>query len=182
VNKDGGETIAQFAEELFEFVETSDAQTLVIDVRLNHGGNNFLVKPIIDKVIRSKKINNNGHLFVIIGRETFSACQNFCNRLQRETQVIFVGEPTGSKPNFVGEGNPIELPYSGVRVNGSSRYWQDSVSDDYRIWVAPDLVATMTSTDFRTNRDPAMSAILEYLEHREKNDARAGGSGTHREL
>ncbi|MFB3084243.1 MAG: hypothetical protein ACE1Z4_12465, partial [Gammaproteobacteria bacterium] len=64
---------------------------------------NFLVKPVIDGAVRSEKINEYGKLFVIIGRETFSACQNFVNRMERETNVLFVGEPTGSRPNFVGE-------------------------------------------------------------------------------
>jgi len=172
-NKSNDDTIADFTERLFEFIDTNPVDALVIDVRLNNGGNNFLVKPIVDSIIRSKKINQRGSLFTIIGRETFSACQNFSNRLQRETQVTFVGEPTGSSPNFVGEGNRIELPYSGVRVNGSSRYWQDSLSDDFRIWVAPDLIAELTSTDYRTNHDPAMAVIFEYLEHQEKISGRA---------
>jgi hypothetical protein len=165
MNNRDGESIADFSRRLFEFIDKSEVESLVIDVRRNHGGNNFLLKPIIDGVIRSD-INQRGRLFVAIGRETFSACQNFCNRLQRETQVLFVGEPTGSGLNFVGEGNPIQLPYTGLVVNGSSRYWQDALSDDFRFWVAPHLLAELASDDFRLNRDPTMSVIRAYLENR----------------
>jgi len=80
---------------------------------------------------------------------------------------MFVGEPTGSRPNFVGEGNPIILPYTGLGANASSRYWQDSVSEDMRVWIAPDLEADMTSDDYRANRDPALAAILELLKTRQ---------------
>lgn len=158
-----GESIREFADRLFEFIRTNEVDALVIDVRSNHGGNNFLNRPLIHNAIRSDKINQPGRLFLITGRETFSACQNFTNQMQRETQVLIVGEPTGSSPNFFGEGNPIKLPYSGLVVNGSSRYWQDSLSDDYRTWVAPELIAEMTSEDFRTNNDPAMNAIMRYI-------------------
>lgn len=172
-NKEDGETIAVFATRLFEFIDANPVDALVIDVRLNHGGNNYLVKPLVNGVVRSDKINQPGRFFTIIGRETFSACQNFVNRLERETQVTFVGEPTASRPNFVGEGNHIVLPYSGIIVNGSSLYWQDTRSDDYRLWVAPDLVAELSSDDFRSNRDPAMGVIRAYLAQRAANDDRA---------
>jgi hypothetical protein len=42
------------------------------------------------------------------------------------------------------------------------------VSEDARVWIAPDLVAQMTSDDYRSNRDPALATILAYLQ-------RAGG-------
>jgi tetratricopeptide (TPR) repeat protein len=161
-----GETIEQFAAHLFDFVNGNEVESLVIDVRHNHGGNNFLIKPIIDGVIKADKINQRGRLFVITGRETFSACQNFCNRLDRETEAMFVGEPTGSARNFVGEGNPIQLPWSGLVVNGSSRYWQDGLSDDFRQWLAPELVAELTSEDFKNNHDPAMEVIRAYRANR----------------
>ena len=170
-NKTDDESIADFSKRLFAFIDNKPVEALVIDVRRNNGGNNFLNRPILHGVIRNDKINQHGRLFIITGRETFSACQNFCNRMERHTKAMFVGEPTGSRPNFVGEGNSIQLPYSGLVVNGSSRYWQDSVSDDYREWIAPHLVAEMTSVDVKTNRDPAMETILAYLANRKK----AGG-------
>jgi tetratricopeptide (TPR) repeat protein len=168
-DEDSGESIREFSQRLFDFIDANDVEGLVIDVRLNHGGNNFLVKPIIDGVICSDKVNEKGRLFVITGRETFSACQNFCNRLERETAVTFVGEPTASRPNFIGEGNHIDLPYSGLTINASSRYWQDSVSDDYRVWVAPELIAEVSSEDYRNNRDPAMATIRAYLDNRHEH-------------
>ncbi len=160
---DSTETLADFTDRLFDFVDSHRVEALVIDVRENHGGNNFLARPLAQRIETSERVNQRGRLFVVIGRETFSACQNFCNWLDRRTEVIFVGEPTGSRPNFVGEGNNIVLPYSGLVANASSRLWQDSVSEDARVWIAPDLIAQMTSDDYRNNRDPALDAILEYL-------------------
>ncbi len=164
---DSAETLEHFADRTLDMAETKKARALVIDVRLNNGGNNFLGRAFLERILTSDSFDQDGKLFVITGRETFSACQNFCNWLDRQTEARFVGEPTGSKPNFVGEGNAINLPYSGLLVNASSRYWQDSVSEDMRCWIAPDLAAEMTSDDYRNNRDPALTAILEYLKTRD---------------
>ena len=157
------ETLDAFSQRLFAYIDANPVEALVVDVRMNNGGNNTLARSFMLRIVNSEKINRRGRLFVIIGRETFSACQNFCNWLDRDSNAIFVGEPTGSRPNFVGEGNEILLPYSGITVNASSRLWQDSFSEDQRHWIAPHISALMTSQDYRSNRDPAMDAILEYL-------------------
>lgn len=160
------ETLADFANRAIEFAEEKKAKALVIDVRTNNGGNNNLARPFLHAIARSS-FNQAGKLFVITGRETFSACQNFCTWLDRQTAALFVGEPTGSRPNFIGEGNEIRLPYSGLMANASSRLWQDSYSEDKRAWIAPELTAELTSDDYRSNRDPALAAILDYLAMRE---------------
>jgi hypothetical protein len=163
------ETIAEFCRRLFAFIESHEVDYLVIDLRLNNGGNSFLNQALIHEIIRSKKINVRGKLFTIIGRRTFSACQNLATDLERETQAIFVGEPTGSKPNFIGEDNHFVLPYSGLAGSISNRYHQHSLlSDDYRNWIAPEIAAELGFEDFRSNVDPAMDAIFEYLA-RKKN-------------
>ncbi|MCA9757802.1 MAG: hypothetical protein KDA27_18570 [Candidatus Eisenbacteria bacterium] len=165
-NRDHGPSLAEFTAALFDSLATRPEEPLVIDVRRNNGGNNFLLAPLLDAIRATPAMRERGHLFVIIGRSTFSACQNFVNRLDWDIHPIFVGEPTGSRPNFVGEDNPIVLPWSGLTVSASSRYWQDALSEDKRIWIAPDLLAEMSSQDFRTNRDPAMDAIRAFLARR----------------
>lgn len=164
LNKAEGEiSLTDFSNEQFEKLRSNSYRALVMDVRRNHGGENFLGDPIVRDVTRYQESGGTARIFVIIGRETFSAAQNFCNRLEALSTVIFVGEPTASRPNFVGDGNHILLPYSGLTVNASSRYWQDSTSDDYRPWIAPYLVADLSSEDYRRCHDPALTAISEYL-------------------
>ena len=132
-------------------------------MRLNGGGNTGLVRPLIDSLIKNDRINRPGHLFVIIGRDTFSAAQNTVNLLESTTHATFVGEPTGSRPNFVGESTYFILPYSKLRVYCSSRYWQHVTSTDRRNWVAPQIAAEFSSSDFIENRDPCLAAILEKI-------------------
>jgi hypothetical protein len=88
---------------------------------------------------------------------------NLCNDLERQTSVIFVGEPTGSSPNFVGETNFILLPNSRLRISCSSRYWQGVLSDDQRKWIAPQLGVKYFYSDFEKGIDPSMDAIMEFI-------------------
>jgi tetratricopeptide (TPR) repeat protein len=162
VLNDEQEPLAQFAERLFKFIDEHEVEKLVIDMRWNNGGNTFLSPPLLYGLIRSNKINQRGKLFVIIGRRTFSAAQNTTTFFERHTKAIFVGEPTGSSPNFVGEETPFVLPYSKVMVNVSDLYWQSSWPMDYRTWIAPQIYTPPIFSAYRANRDPAMEAILAY--------------------
>ncbi|GIH20124.1 TPR end-of-group domain-containing protein [Rugosimonospora africana] len=157
------EPLAEFSDRLFAAVDDHHAAALAIDLRWNGGGNTFLAMPLVDRVIRHDRVNRRGALFVIIGRDTFSAAQNTATLLDRHTHALFVGEPSGSSPNFVGETAPFTLPHSGLRVNVSDLYWQTSWPLDHRTAIAPDIYAPPTFAAFRDGRDPAMEAILDTL-------------------
>ncbi len=159
------EPIAAFCERLFAFIDNHQVSKLVVDLRWNGGGNTYLVQPLLHRLIGCTKINQRGSLYVIIGRGTFSAAQNTATAIERETNAIFVGEPTGSRPNFIGETTPFTLPYSKTLANVADLYWQTSWPMDHRPWIAPELYAPPTYEAASQNRDPAMEAILSCREH-----------------
>src|SRR6185436_9143707 len=76
------ESLATFSERLFGFIDDHEVAKLVIDARWNGGGNTFLELPLIGRIIGSR-LNARGRLFVIIGRSTFSAAQNFSSMLKK---------------------------------------------------------------------------------------------------
>lgn len=154
------ESLADFTARLFRFIEEQAVGRLVIDLRWNNGGNTFLELPLLHRLIGSAALNRRGHLFVITGRRTFSAAQNGASLIERHTAAIFVGEPTGASPNFVGESIPVELPHSKIRGTISDLYWQSAWAMDYRTWIAPHLYAPPTFAAYAENRDPALEAIL----------------------
>jgi len=162
VINDKAETLAAFTDRLFKFIGESPVEKLVIDMRWNNGGNTFLNHPLLLALMRNEKINQRGRLFVIIGRKTFSAAQNSATFFERFTNAIFVGEPSGSSPNFIGEETPFTLPYSKINVNISNLYWASSSPLDFRTWIAPTLYTPPTFEAYKSNRDPAMEVILSY--------------------
>jgi len=158
VRNEGEEGISAFAERMFKFIEDNDVQAMVVDCRWNGGGNSFLNRPLTHGILKSK-INKPGSLYVVIGRQTFSACQNFVTDLERETSALFVGEPSGSSPNFVGETIRVSLPHSKMTGSISDLYWQRSWPMDNRQWIAPDLPAPPTFEALVKNVDPALEAV-----------------------
>ena len=134
---------------------------LVLDLRLNRGGNGELNRPILVGLIQARKVNQRGRLFTIIGRGTWSAAQFLVNELARYTETIFVGEPTGGKVNSFGDSQKITLPNSGITVRVSTLWWQQDERDK-RPWIAPQIAADLTLEDYRTNVDPALQAALAY--------------------
>jgi tetratricopeptide (TPR) repeat protein len=162
VHDKDNETIEAFSKRLFDFVEANPVERFILDLRLNRGGNGEMNKPLLLGIIKSAKINQRGKLFAIIGRSTFSATQFLVNNLEKYTNTIFVGEPSGSKGNIYGDSRKITLPNSGITVRVSVYYWQDWTPWDTREWTAPDLTAELTSEDYRQNNDPALKAIFGY--------------------
>ncbi len=162
VRNAGNETFAAFCKRMFEFVETAEVEKFVVDIRWNGGGNSFLNQPLVHGLVRSAKINQPGKLFVITGRNTFSAAMNCATDIEMNTQAMFVGEPTGASPNFIGETVRITLPYSKMMGSISDLHWVRSWPMDFRTWIAPDLPASPSFELYRVNRDPAMEAILAF--------------------
>jgi len=162
VKNDPKEPLADFSSRLFKFIDEHDVDRLVIDLRWNNGGDTTLEPPLIHGLIRSAKINRPGKLFVIIGRRTFSAAQNGATLIEHNTDAVFVGEPTGSSPNFIGEEASFELPYSKLAANVSDLYHQSAWPFDHRTWIAPLIYVPPTFAAYRANRDPALEAVMAY--------------------
>jgi tetratricopeptide (TPR) repeat protein len=161
VNNKADESLADFSKRLLAFVEANEVEKLVLDLRLNRGGNGSLLRPLVLGLIKSK-VNQRGRLFVLMGRSTWSAAQFLLNRMEGYTDVLFVGEPSGSKGNHYGDSRRITLPNSGVTVRVSVYYWQEWEPWDPRPWTAPHVTAELSSEDYRAGLDPALKAALAY--------------------
>jgi len=162
--RDGGaQTIAQFAADVQRVVAEDTPRHLILDLRHNNGGNNFLIWPMIRALVAFETSTPDHELFVLTGRNTFSACQNFLNYVERVCEPTIVGEPSSSKPNFTGESTNVLLPWSGLALSISSRYWQDSFPGDRRPWIPPQVPVELSSLDHFTGRDPALEAIADVI-------------------
>jgi tetratricopeptide (TPR) repeat protein len=159
---DKEDAIPAFYKKVFDFIDKNDVEKLVLDVRLNGGGNNYKNKPVVTGIIESRKINKPGKLFVIIGRRTFSACQNLVNELSNYTNALFVGEPTAENINFYGDNRRVELPKSKIPVFLSFAWWQDKPQWENADWLAPQLAVDMSFDEYRSNKDPILEACLNF--------------------
>jgi hypothetical protein len=134
---------------------------VIVDVRLNPGGDNHTYVPLL-QALRAKSVNRPGRIVVLIGRSTFSAAQNFITELERRTHAVFVGETSGGSPNLYGDVQSVELPSAGLSVDVAAIYWQKSFAGDTRVAIEPKVAVPLSSTAFFRGKDPALAAALAY--------------------
>lgn len=162
IRDDKDETLAAFAARLRAFVDARAVEKLVLDLRSNGGGNNYLNRGLVLALAGSDKVNRYGHLFTLIGRATFSAAISLVSALEQWTETIFAGEPTGNTPSQFGDSRKYQLPRSGLTVRLSSVYWRDWSVNEKRPWVDADLKAEPSWEEFAAGRDPALEAVRAY--------------------
>lgn len=150
--------IEDFINELIDFIENNEIEKLVIDLRDNSGGNSSLLDPFIEYLANNQKLNMEGKLLVIIGRETFSSALLNALSLKEKTKAIFLGEPTGGKPNCYGEVEKFTLRNYGLTIFYSTQYY-DVIGDDSVMTLVPDVKIEVTIEDYINRVDP----VFEYI-------------------
>jgi hypothetical protein len=163
VRNSGTETFSDFTHRLLAAIDSVNAERLVIDLRLNRGGNGALLRPLVHGILKRPHVNDRGKLLVLIGRGTWSAAQFLLNDLEKYADVTFIGEPSGSKGNHYGDSRRITLPHSGISVRAATIYWQAWAPGDQRPWTAPNVAAGLSSGDYARNEDPVLAAALAFV-------------------
>jgi hypothetical protein len=149
----------QLARRLLRLARRPGVRRVIVDIRLNHGGNNRTYGPLLEALVRPE-IDRPGRLMLLLGRGTFSAAGNFAADVDRYTRATLVGEPSGGAPRQWGDATPIDLPLAGLRAYVATSYQSYAEEGDRRLAVAPDLPVQSGIADFLAGRDPVLSAAL----------------------
>ena len=157
-----GEDLEAFAARLKRFLDEKRPDNLIIDVRHNNGGNAQLLPPLLRTLVQFEGSKPKPQIYIISGRTTYSACQIFIAQAEMLTHAVFVGEPSASSPNFIGEDVPVTLPFSDLMLSISTRYHEGNASDPW-IWIPPTIPVSLSSKDYFANRDPALQSIAEVI-------------------
>jgi hypothetical protein len=139
-------------------LEAPDVARVVLDVRHNVGGEVSALDAIVP-LFTDPSVNQPQRLFVITGRNTFSAGGLLVARLD-ETAAVIVGEPTGGCPTVYGDTSDLVLPHSGISVSVAGDIAIGVRADDPRQIIEPDVIATLTRDEWGSGRDPALEAIV----------------------
>jgi hypothetical protein len=158
-------TLPSFGARVVAFADSVHASKLVIDLRYNGGGNNFLGRPLVKAIIEHPQVNQRGRLFVVTGRETYSAAMNLVSMLEDRTAAIFVGEPPGGTPAHYGDATRFTMPRSKLNFFISTLHWDTGVQPtDVRETMEPQLPAPPRFADLVRNTDAAFDKITKYQE------------------
>jgi len=155
-----GETFAEFVERLFADLDANPPRRIVLDMRLNGGGNNQLLQPLIHGFIRRPEMTETGRLVVLISRQTFSAAMNACAWLERHVSPVYIGEPSGASPNHPGDNRQVSGLNSKLMARISRMWWQNVQPWDRREFIAPDFSVAVRADDYMAHRDPALALAV----------------------
>ena len=112
------------ARAMFAMVDAARPAKLIIDMRDNGGGDNTVGYAALVKPIEARSdLNARGHLYVLVGAETFSAAMNNAAQFQDETRAILVGQTIGERPNSYQEPRQFRLPNSHLVVRASTLWY-----------------------------------------------------------
>ena len=156
------ELFETFVQRVFERLDRGPVDRLILDLRLNRGGNGELRDPLVRGLLKRPQVNARGRLFVLLGRGTWSAAQFLLDDLQGYSDAILVGEPSASRGNHYGDSRRIRLPNSGITARASTRWWQHWSPEDSRPWTAPEVSVPLGFADYRARRDPVLEAALHW--------------------
>lgn len=149
----------KFSEDLFAFIDNNKVKRLVVDMRQNGGGDFTRGREyIVGEIKKRDAINRRGHLFVVIGRWTYSAGMANAADFRKETNAILVGEPTGGRPNGYQENREFMLPNSHLSVWVSTEFYKFSEQDTPGLM--PDHRIDPDWPSYRQGRDPVLEWIL----------------------
>ncbi len=149
--------------EIREKISLLNVNNFILDLRHNAGGDGSTYPPILKTLVQFEAARPDGKIFILIGRNTFSAAHNLLLDINRLTNAILVGEPSGSRPNALSEAGWFKLPYSGTWGIISSQFHQASKAEDHRIWVAPDVPVSLSSKQYFSGKDPSLEAIFSII-------------------
>lgn len=145
------------ADRLFALARKPSVRRVVVDVRLNHGGDNTTYRPLLGVLARPVVQRK---LVVLTGRTTFSAAGNFVADVDRTTSARFVGEPAGGAPSQWGDSIAIMLERTGLTVHVATVYWEFGPPGDKRKETPVDVRVEPTAADFFAGRDPVLARAL----------------------
>ncbi len=153
-------SIDAFIEKVMHQIESPEVDRFIVDLRNNLGGNSTLLEPLIEKIKKNEKINKEGALYVILGRDTFSSALLNAYAFKNKTKAIFLGEPSGGKPNCYGEVQSFKLNNSKVEIRYSTQYYKLIKSNKVRSFF-PDVEMRVTFQDYLDNRDPCLEYVFQ---------------------
>jgi tetratricopeptide (TPR) repeat protein len=154
------QSLKQFSEQIQQLIIEGQVADMVLDLRHNSGGDGSLNAPMVATTVLFNALRPKGKLFVLIGRNTFSAAHNLVMSITELTDAVLVGEPSGSRPNAISESGWFNLPYSKQTGLISSQFHQYGAPEDHRIWIAPHVPVSLSSEQYFKGEDPVMTAII----------------------
>lgn len=159
---DKDETMAQFGLRLRRAIGEVRPRNIILDIRHNNGGDTFTYQELLRTLTAFSTVE--GHkVFVLIGRNVYSAAANLTADLERMVKPVFVGEATSATGNQWGDESVFILPYSGIMGAFAGVRWQLSHPWDKRRSIVPQVPVQLTAKAYFDGQDTQLEAIFRII-------------------
>jgi len=151
---------AEVVDDLFRVMDERPVERLVVDLRQNSGGEPKIAEPLIEGLAKRRRFAEEGRLFVLVGRRTFSAALTNAAQLRSRAGARIVGEPPRGKPNNPSEGRDIDLKRTKTWVSVSTQFVErDPALGDVK-FLPVEIEASLSFDQYRQADDPVLDAAL----------------------
>lgn len=157
-NDPDGRSFRPFFDGMIDFIDDNKVDKLIIDMRFNNGGNYTIPEPKWEKLGRHR-LNEEGKIHVLIGRNTFSAATVSVHLIKQHTNAVFFGEGVGDTPEMYYTLVRPTLPNSKVLFTYAQCH---RIFPDLTEQLVPDVEVPMSSADYLSGFDPVLEAALAY--------------------
>jgi hypothetical protein len=152
--------VSGFAREVEALAASARVRLVVLDLRLNGGGDNRTYQPLLTSM---ERLGDTTPLAVLTSRMTFSAAMQLVVELEQKTPATFVGEPTGGSPNQYGDAIVVQLPNAGLNAHVATIAWMTAGASDDRLTREPDIRVAHASTAYFADDDPVLNTAIAAL-------------------
>jgi len=156
--EDERQPFPEFNKELFSSIDSLHPDKIIVDLRFNDGGNSGVLTPFMDSIQQSY-LNKKRHLYVLIGKQTFSSALMNAVRFKRYTKATLVGQMTSGNINHYGEVRGFRLPNTKIVIGYSTRYWENWKGKKGALM--PDTEINYSAINFINNKDEALEYIYQ---------------------
>jgi hypothetical protein len=152
--------VSGFAREVQALAASASVGLVLLDLRLNGGGDNRTFQPLLRSM---ERLGATKRLAVLTSRMTFSAAMQLVVELEQKTTATFVGEPTGGRPNHYGDAIVVQLPNAGLNAHVATIAWMTAGASDDRLTREPDIRVAHESRPYFADEDRVLNTAIAAL-------------------
>lgn len=143
-------------------------KNLIVDFRENGGGNFFEGLVLAQMLVTVDNLDWKNGVYVLIGKETFSAGVSNAAQYKQILNAKLVGEPTGGNPYGYQDADRFLLPNAKWPVQYSKRLFR--MQDNQTPGLVPDVHVETLWDDFKESQDMQLEWVLNDISSRQVQD------------
>jgi hypothetical protein len=155
------DAMLQWAEALVEFMTQNATQQIIIDMRNNGGGDLYVGLVLANALNLIDSVDWHNGVYVLTSGATFSAGTSNAALFKQLLNAIVVGTPTGSNSTGYQDMGEFTLPYSGLHISYSKRFF--GIQPANTKGVQPDILIAPEWDDMSKGIDTVLSRVLQEI-------------------